>query len=244
MIEFYSARCGERYTSPDRQNRRRDTSSLNAQGSIQMRLLILGTGGMANQHARNFSAIKGVSVVGGVDVVPERLAAFCAEHKIDRQFRQHRGGARLGRVRRGGERHAGPGPSSDHHARDRRRQACVLREAARDRRDQGDGDDRGDREGRPRRHGQLHLSQLAGAAEGPADGARRPDRRGAARRGVASAELARRQGVGRLEERKQMALAALEEARIERRARRHRHPYRRFRVLRLGPRCRARLRRG
>ena len=51
-----------------------------------MRLLILGTGGMANQHAKNFSAIDGVSVVGGVDVVPERLAAFCAEHKIGNQF--------------------------------------------------------------------------------------------------------------------------------------------------------------
>ncbi|MCP4383028.1 MAG: Gfo/Idh/MocA family oxidoreductase [Hyphomicrobiales bacterium] len=51
-----------------------------------MRILILGTGGMANQHAKNFSAIDGVSVVGGVDVVPERLAAFCAEHKIDREF--------------------------------------------------------------------------------------------------------------------------------------------------------------
>ena len=51
-----------------------------------MRLLILGTGGMASQHARNFSAIKDVSVVGGVDVVPDRLAAFCAEHKIANQF--------------------------------------------------------------------------------------------------------------------------------------------------------------
>jgi predicted dehydrogenase len=51
-----------------------------------MRLLILGTGGMANQHALNFSKIEGVTVVGGVDVVPERLAAFCAEHKIARQF--------------------------------------------------------------------------------------------------------------------------------------------------------------
>jgi predicted dehydrogenase len=51
-----------------------------------MRLLILGTGGMAAQHARNFSAMEGVSVVGGVDVVPDRLAAFCAEHKIARQF--------------------------------------------------------------------------------------------------------------------------------------------------------------
>ncbi len=51
-----------------------------------MRLLILGTGGMANQHARNFSAIAGVNVVGGVDVVPERLAEFCAEHGIEKQF--------------------------------------------------------------------------------------------------------------------------------------------------------------
>ena len=51
-----------------------------------MRLLILGTGGMAAAHARNFSAIDGVTLVGGVDVVPERLAAFLAEHKIPRGF--------------------------------------------------------------------------------------------------------------------------------------------------------------
>ena len=51
-----------------------------------MRLLILGTGGMANQHAKSFSAIEGVSLAGGVDVVPECLAGFCATHKIDRQF--------------------------------------------------------------------------------------------------------------------------------------------------------------
>ncbi len=51
-----------------------------------MRLLILGTGGMAAAHARNFSAIEGVTLVGGVDVVPDRLAAFLAEHKIPRGF--------------------------------------------------------------------------------------------------------------------------------------------------------------
>ncbi|WP_421723199.1 Gfo/Idh/MocA family protein [Bauldia sp.] len=51
-----------------------------------MRLLILGTGGMAAKHAESFSAIDGVSVVGGVDVIPERLAAFCAEHGIEHQF--------------------------------------------------------------------------------------------------------------------------------------------------------------
>ena len=51
-----------------------------------MRLLILGTGGMANQHAAKFKAIEGVSVVGGVDIVPERLAAFCTEHGIANHF--------------------------------------------------------------------------------------------------------------------------------------------------------------
>ncbi|UJW84679.1 Gfo/Idh/MocA family protein [Devosia sp. SL43] len=51
-----------------------------------MRLLILGTGGMANAHADNFSKIDGVSLVGGVDVDPARLAEFCATHGIERQF--------------------------------------------------------------------------------------------------------------------------------------------------------------
>ncbi|MGO7830386.1 hypothetical protein ACC690_37245, partial [Rhizobium johnstonii] len=41
---------------------------------------------MANQHAANFKAIEGVSVVGGVDVVPEMLAAFCTEHGIANHF--------------------------------------------------------------------------------------------------------------------------------------------------------------
>lgn len=51
-----------------------------------MRLVILGTGGMAHQHARAFSAIEGVTVVGGVDVDPMRLERFCTEHNIERQF--------------------------------------------------------------------------------------------------------------------------------------------------------------
>ncbi len=51
-----------------------------------MRLLILGTGGMANSHASNFAAIDGVSIVGGVDVDPDRLRTFCDEHHIGRQF--------------------------------------------------------------------------------------------------------------------------------------------------------------
>ncbi|WP_309083420.1 Gfo/Idh/MocA family oxidoreductase [Chelativorans sp.] len=51
-----------------------------------MRLLILGTGKMANQHATRFAAIPGVRLVGAVDTNPERLAAFCELHKIERRF--------------------------------------------------------------------------------------------------------------------------------------------------------------
>jgi len=51
-----------------------------------MRLLILGTGHMANSHASHFAAIEGVRLVGGVDVEASRLAEFCAKHKIERQF--------------------------------------------------------------------------------------------------------------------------------------------------------------
>ncbi len=51
-----------------------------------MRFLILGAGGMANAHATNFTSIDGVKIVGGVDILPDRLAAFCAQHKIDRLF--------------------------------------------------------------------------------------------------------------------------------------------------------------
>ena len=51
-----------------------------------MRLLILGTGGMANSHAANFAAIEGVTLAGGVDVDAGRLSAFGSEHNIERQF--------------------------------------------------------------------------------------------------------------------------------------------------------------
>ena len=51
-----------------------------------MRLLILGTGGMAKQHARHFKEIEDVSVVGGVDVDAEKAAAFCAEFEIEKSF--------------------------------------------------------------------------------------------------------------------------------------------------------------
>ena len=51
-----------------------------------MRLVILGTGGMAAQHARQFASIDGVNVVGGVDVDPIRLTTFNTTHGIPRAF--------------------------------------------------------------------------------------------------------------------------------------------------------------
>lgn len=51
-----------------------------------MRLLILGTGGMAAQHAQHFSKIAGVRVVAGVDVDAARLEAFLVLHEIENGF--------------------------------------------------------------------------------------------------------------------------------------------------------------
>jgi predicted dehydrogenase len=51
-----------------------------------MRLLILGTGGMARAHAGHFSEIEGVEVIAGVDTNAERLAAFADNHGIEHRF--------------------------------------------------------------------------------------------------------------------------------------------------------------
>ena len=51
-----------------------------------VRLLILGTGGMANNHAENFAKIEGVTLVAGIDTRPEQLQAFRAKHSIANGF--------------------------------------------------------------------------------------------------------------------------------------------------------------
>ncbi len=51
-----------------------------------MRLLVLGTGGMANNHAQHFAAIEGVELVGAVDVDPSRARAFAEQHGIRNVF--------------------------------------------------------------------------------------------------------------------------------------------------------------
>lgn len=51
-----------------------------------IRLLVLGTGGMANTHVMNFATIAGVELVAAVDVDLVRVQAFAARHEIARTF--------------------------------------------------------------------------------------------------------------------------------------------------------------
>ncbi|WP_408015683.1 Gfo/Idh/MocA family protein [Rhizobium alarense] len=51
-----------------------------------MRLLVLGTGGMANTHAEHFLAIDGVRLVAAVDVDPARVSDFARRHAIPKVF--------------------------------------------------------------------------------------------------------------------------------------------------------------
>jgi predicted dehydrogenase len=51
-----------------------------------VRLLILGTGGMAANHASCFAAIPGVTLVAGVDTRAEQLKSFCEKHQIPNSF--------------------------------------------------------------------------------------------------------------------------------------------------------------
>lgn len=52
----------------------------------EIRILILGTGGMANAHAEAYAAIPGVRIVAGIDTNAERLALFNARHGIGHGF--------------------------------------------------------------------------------------------------------------------------------------------------------------
>ncbi len=53
---------------------------------MAVRLLILGTGGMARAHAEAFAAIEGVELVAGVDTDPHRLTEFRKVHGIPKGF--------------------------------------------------------------------------------------------------------------------------------------------------------------
>lgn len=54
--------------------------------SAELRLLILGTGSMAQSHAEHFGAVPGVKLVAAVDVDKTVAAKFAAAHKIPNAF--------------------------------------------------------------------------------------------------------------------------------------------------------------
>ncbi|NLW49722.1 MAG: Gfo/Idh/MocA family oxidoreductase [Candidatus Brocadiaceae bacterium] len=51
-----------------------------------IRIAIVGTGGMANTHARAYADIKGCKLVAACDVVPERARAFAERHGMPHAF--------------------------------------------------------------------------------------------------------------------------------------------------------------
>lgn len=51
-----------------------------------MRLLLLGTGGMARLHVKGFREVEGVEIVAAVDTDPNRLNEFLQTHDIPRGF--------------------------------------------------------------------------------------------------------------------------------------------------------------
>ncbi|GGL54624.1 Gfo/Idh/MocA family protein [Wenxinia marina] len=52
----------------------------------EVRVLIVGTGGMANAHANAFEELHGVRLVGGVDLNPGRRLEFLAKHRLQMGF--------------------------------------------------------------------------------------------------------------------------------------------------------------
>ncbi|NJK91606.1 MAG: Gfo/Idh/MocA family oxidoreductase [Blastochloris sp.] len=53
---------------------------------VSVRLAIIGTGGMANQHAKKFKEIAGCELVAAADVDPLRVQDFCAKHGIPKAY--------------------------------------------------------------------------------------------------------------------------------------------------------------
>ena len=133
-----------------------------------MRLLILGTGGMAAQHAEHFAAIHGVERRRRRSMsTPTRLAASPHDHDIAHRFASS--------MRRS------PGASSTPSPTSRRTRSTIRRRIAAARRPastssarsrwrpnyaEGAGDDRGGRGGRRRQHGQPDLPQRRRRSEG------------------------------------------------------------------------------
>jgi predicted dehydrogenase len=55
-----------------------------------IRIAIIGTGGMAAQHAKKFSAMRGVTITAACDIDPARVEKFAREHGIPHTYTDHK----------------------------------------------------------------------------------------------------------------------------------------------------------
>ena len=98
-----------------------------------MRLLILGTGWMAQEHARQFGKIDGVELAGAVDVERSRVDEYSDTYGIPERFTSLEAALAWGKF----DAAANVTPDRIHHPTTmmlrRGRQARVLRKAAGDR---------------------------------------------------------------------------------------------------------------
>jgi predicted dehydrogenase len=62
------------------------TKATTTKRTKKVRLAILGTGGMANHHAREYSAIKGCEMVAASDIDRDRVETYCSTHGIPNAF--------------------------------------------------------------------------------------------------------------------------------------------------------------
>ena len=198
-----------------------------------MRLLVLGTGGMANNHAMHFAAIEGVELVGG-----GRCRSRPGRSLRRRATRSPKRFTSLDEAIAWGEFDAATNvtPDSIHHPTTLALLAAgkhvfcekPLAENYR----QGRRDDRGGGSRRPDQHGQPDLPQRRRRCRRRARWClpARSARSAMSRRPTCRAGWSPRPGAtGR--PKSQVALAAVDQARLQRRARRCRHPYSRFRHL-------------
>ncbi len=78
-----------------------------------VRILLLGTGAMAERHVHFFHQIEGCTIVAGVDVSEARAKAFCDLHRHPEIFHRSRRSDRVGAVRRRHQRDARRYPLRD-----------------------------------------------------------------------------------------------------------------------------------
>lgn len=86
MLYIAQTRQGRNICLFDMAKLKKPAASKTKTGTRAIRLAIIGTGGMAGNHARRFQAIKGVEIVAACDIDLQRAKAFCAQNGIAQAY--------------------------------------------------------------------------------------------------------------------------------------------------------------